>query len=274
MTASSSPPARPYSRVTTGVIAVLAGLIVGLWLFGTPPGLLGKADAIGYAICHRIAERSFHTHDRPLPLCARCTGIYLGVLTGLVFFVQRGRARAGNLPPTRILLTMGLLGTAYAFDGLNSYLSIFKFYTPLYPPHNTLRLFTGLTFGLAMITVVLPVFSTIAWADPKPGAVLRSFKEMGVLYGAAGIIGAAVLIDQPTLRAIFGLISVIGVVIMFAVIGIVMFLITTRRENSVTRWRDLIFPALVGLTFAISVIGVIDLIRYLFTGTWNGFIMG
>jgi uncharacterized membrane protein len=274
MTASSSPLARPYSRITTGVAAILAGLIVGLWLFGTPPGVLGKADAIGYAICHRIAERSFHTHDRPLSLCARCTGIYLGVITGLVFFVWRGRARAGGLPPTKILLTIGLLGAVYAFDGLNSYLSVFEFYTPLYPPHNTLRLFTGLTFGLAMITVVLPVFNAIAWADPEPGAVLRSFKEMGVLYGIAGLIGAAVLIDQPTLRAIFSLISVIGVVIMFGVIGIVMFLIATRRESSVTRWRDLIFPALVGLTFAIGAIGVIDLVRYLFTGTWNGFIMG
>jgi hypothetical protein len=43
------------------------------------------------------------------------------------------------------------------------------------------------------------------------------------------------------------------------------------RENSVTRWRDLAFPALAGLTFAISVIGVIDFARYLVTGTWSGF---
>jgi hypothetical protein len=125
-----------------------------------------------------------------------------------------------------------------------------------------------------MITVVLPVFNTIAWADPEPDAVLRSFKEMSVLYGLAGLVGAGVLIDQPTLRVFLGLISVIGVVIMFSVIGIVSFLIVTRRENSVTRWRDLIFPALIGFTFAISVIGVIDLVRYLFTGTWGGFIIG
>jgi uncharacterized membrane protein len=274
MTASASPLARPYSRITAGLIAVLGGLIIGLWLFGTPPGLLGKADAIGYAVCHRIEARSFHTHDRPLPLCARCTGIYLGVVSGLVFYVRRGRARVSGLPPTKILLTMGLLGAAYAFDGLNSYLSLFEFYQPLYQPHNTLRLITGLTFGLAMISIVLPVFNSIAWANPAPGAALRSFKEMGALYGMTGVIGAAVLIDQPTLRAAFGLISAAGVLFMFVVIGMVVFLIGARRENGITRWRDLIVPALAGLVFAISVIGAIDFVRYLFTGTWDGFIIG
>jgi hypothetical protein len=95
MTASLSPTAR---RVVFGSAAILAGLIIGLWLLGTPPGILGKADAIGYAVCHRIAERSFHTHDRPLPLCARCTGMYLGVIAGLAYFAEATRAG----PPAKI----------------------------------------------------------------------------------------------------------------------------------------------------------------------------
>ncbi len=185
MTTSTSSLARPYSRLTVGTVALLAGVIIGVWLLGTPSGLLGKADAVGYAICHRIDVRSFHTHDRPLPLCARCTGIYLGVITGLAFLVQRGRGRSSGLPPTNLLLVMALSGAALAFDGLNSYLSLFAFYRPLYQPHNTLRLITGMGFGLAMISVVLPVFNSIAWADPDPAPALRSFKEMGVIYGIA-----------------------------------------------------------------------------------------
>ncbi len=64
-------------------IVCLAVLI--LWLAETPAGLLGKADAVGYAVCHRISVRSFFLDDRPLPLCARCTGMYLGAMAGLLY---------------------------------------------------------------------------------------------------------------------------------------------------------------------------------------------
>ena len=43
------------------ILLVLAAvIIVTVWLAKTPDGLLGKADAIGYAVCHRIDARSFH----------------------------------------------------------------------------------------------------------------------------------------------------------------------------------------------------------------------
>jgi uncharacterized membrane protein len=274
MTSSTSSPTRPYSRLMVGVVVLLGGVILSMWLLDTPPGLLGKADAVGYAICHRIDARSFHTHDRQLPLCARCTGIYLGVLNGLTFFSARGRGRASGLPPVKLLLVMALGGAAFAFDGLNSYLSLFAFYRPLYQPHNTLRLFTGMAFGLGMIAVVLPVFNSIAWADPDPAPVLRSFKELGALYGIGAGVCAAVLIDQPTLRAVLGVISAAGVVFMFGVIGTVMFLIGSRHENAITRWRDLLLPVLAGMIFTFTVIGAIDAVRYWFTGTWGGFIIG
>jgi uncharacterized membrane protein len=274
MTTSTSSLARPYSRLTVGAVALLAGVILGVWLLGTPPGLLGKADAVGYAICHRMDVRSFHTHNRQLPLCARCTGIYLGVLTGLTFMAGRGRTRSSGLPPVNLLLVMALSGAAFAFDGLNSYLSLFAFYHPLYQPHNTLRLITGMGFGLAMIAVVFPVFNSIAWADPDPAPALRSLKELGVLYGIGAGVCAAVLIDQPTLRAVLGVISAAGVVLMFGVIGTVTFLIGTRHENAITRWRDLLLPMLAGMVFTFTIIGAIDAVRYWFTGTWGGFIIG
>jgi uncharacterized membrane protein len=262
---------RSYSRALMAFVALAGGLAFGLWLLGTPPGILGKADAIGYAVCHRIAERSFHTYGRALPLCARCAGTYLGALVGLLLVAGRGRARAGRLPGVRVLAVMVALGVVYAFDGLNSYLSLFEFYTPLYPPHNTLRLLTGATFGLALILVALPAFNTIAWRDPLPEAPARNLRELAALYGAAGLGCVAMLIDLPALRAVLGVLGAVGVVFMFVLIGCAAFLIVAGRENSVTRWRDLAFPALAGLTFAISVIGVIDFARYLVTGTWSGF---
>jgi uncharacterized membrane protein len=260
-----------YSRITAWIIAVLGGLIVGVWLFSTPPGLLGKADAIGYAVCHRIAARSFQVHDRPLPLCARCTGTYLGVITGLLAFAAQGRLRAGRLPRIRILALLAVGVVAYGLDGLNSYLSLFEAYTPIYQPTNTLRLITGYAFGLAMITVVAPVFNAIVWRVPQPAAPLRSVKELAALVAVSALVIAAVLIQVPALLIAFGLISAAGVLVMFGVVGSALFLTVTGHENSATRWADLVIPVLAGLVFAVSVIGAIDAVRYLFTGTWNGF---
>ena len=252
-------------------MAVLGGVVAGVWLFATPPGLLGKADAIGYAVCHRIAARSFHVHDRPLPLCARCTGTYLGVITGLLSCAVHGRLRAGRLPGIRILALLLVGVVAYGIDGLNSYLSLFEAYTPVYRPTNTLRLITGYAFGLAMITVVLPVFNAIAWRDPQPAAPLHRVKELAALYAISALVIAAVLTRSPALLLAFGLISAAGVLVMFGIVGSALFLTLTGRENSAARWRDLVVPALAGLVFAVSVIGAIDAVRYLLTGTWNGF---
>jgi uncharacterized membrane protein len=265
------PASRPYARLILWPVALIGSVIVALWLLGTPPGLLGKADAVGYAICHRIAARSFHAHDRQLPLCARCTGIYLGVMLDLVVFAARGRLRASRLPAIKVLLVFLALLGIYGMDGLNSYLSLFDAYRPIYHPNNTLRLLTGMSFGLGMMAVVLPVFNSMIWQTPQPESPLRDLKELAVLLGIAALVAGAVLIQVPALLLAAGLISAAGVVLMFGVVGSTMFLMVVRRENTVTRWRELVVPVLVGLVFAITVVGGIDLVRHVFTGTWDGF---
>ncbi len=263
-----------YSRRTRWAITALAGAIFVLWWWGTPDGLLAKTDAIGYAVCHRIPARSFFAYGRQLPLCARCTGMYVGVLSGLAMFIMRGRARASRLPPTPILAALVLLGATYAADGLNSYLSLFDFYTPLYPPHNTLRLLTGTLFGLGMIAVVWPVFNALAWSAPAPYAPIRSARELGALYTLAALVDVLILAQWDAVLRGVGILTAGGVVLMFTLIGTVLFLAFTRRENALHTWRDLLIPVLAGLAFAFAVIGSIDFLRYQLTGTWGGFPLG
>ncbi len=265
------PAARPYARRTIRALGLLGGMILALWLVGTPSGILGKADAVGYAICHQIAERSFHAHDHQLPLCARCTGIYLGVFSGLLYFIGRGRARADKLPSFKFLLVMGGFVALYGFDGLNSYLSMFEFYTPVYQPHNTLRLFTGLVAGAAMITIVLPVFNATVWRAPPPGAPLMGWRDLVALLGAVALAGLLVLARAPIVLWIVGVISALGVGLMFVIIGAALFVSFTRRENTARRWRDLAISVLAGLLVALAIIGGIDAVRFALTGTWDGF---
>src|SRR5512136_454127 len=94
-----------------------AGLILLIWWVETPPGILGKADAVGYAVCHRIDLRSFHIHGRQMPLCARCTGMYLGAMLGLVYQSVTARRRTG-LPSWKVMIPLGLLVAAFGIDGI------------------------------------------------------------------------------------------------------------------------------------------------------------
>lgn len=264
---------KPYARTTIWLVLGLAVLIIGLWLLGTPSGVHGKADAVGYAICHRIPSRSFEVNGRPLPLCARCTGIYLGVMTGLTVYAASGRLRNSRLPQIRILAVLMLSAVAIGIDGVNSYLSLFEAYHPVYHPNNTLRLITGVYAGLAMITFVLPVFNAAAWRSPQDEPPLRNLKELAALILIGMLVTVVVLLELPALLLFFGLVSAVGVVLMFGIVGSVLFMMITRRDSTLIHWRDLIMPALAGLVFAIIVIGGIDLLRYTFTGTWEGFTM-
>jgi uncharacterized membrane protein len=48
---------------------------------------------IGDYICHQNPQRSFSWYGTPFPLCARCTGIYLGLFLALLFAYWRYRRK-------------------------------------------------------------------------------------------------------------------------------------------------------------------------------------
>jgi uncharacterized membrane protein len=140
----------PKSQIAVrGLVFLTAGLLLLGWLLNTPAGLLGKADAVGYAVCHRLEFRSFHIGDRAVALCARCSGMYLGAVLGLVYQLVLGRRRT-KLPPKSILVVLGLFFTAFALDGSNSLIQLIRGDGLLYQTTNTIRLITGTGMGLVI----------------------------------------------------------------------------------------------------------------------------
>ncbi|HEX2978655.1 MAG TPA: DUF2085 domain-containing protein, partial [Anaerolineaceae bacterium] len=149
-------------RLGKWALVILAGVLWVSWLLNTPQGIFGKADAIGYAVCHRIDARSFHIGTRQLPLCARCSGMYLGAVVGILYQFYAGRRR-GGLPSKWMMAFFALLAAAFAVDGLNSYAHFFPRLPSLYQPNNILRLFTGSGMGLAISAFLFPVFNQTLW---------------------------------------------------------------------------------------------------------------
>lgn len=251
------------------LLAILVAALLIFWLSHTPPGLLGKADAVGYAVCHRIDLRSFHLGERPLPLCARCSGMYLGALGGALYQLRKGKR--GGLPPLKFALPLGLLGLAFAVDGINSYLHFFPGVAGLYPPGNTLRLVTGTGLGLLVSAVLLPAFHQTAWAEWDERPALDSWRALGgLLLVGAGIV-LLVLSDNPLLLYPLALLSAAAAPAILTLCYGLLVMILFRGDNQARSARDLWLPLVSGFAVALLQIALIDWLRFNFTGTWNGF---
>lgn len=252
------------------MIGAFAAIILLAWLFNTPSGLLGKANAIGYAVCHQIDLRSFHLGVRSLPLCARCSGMYLGAMLTFVFFLARGRGRAGQMPSKPLVGILAFFFLAWAIDGTNSYLHFFPGVKGLYEPSNTLRLITGSLVGIVMTTVVYAGFNQTVWREWKREPALRSLGDLGRLLVLMAILIGIVLSENPLILYPLALTSAFGVVLLLASIYTMIGLLVTRQENRVESWKGLITPGLAGLTVAFAQIGLADIVRHWLTGTWGG----
>jgi uncharacterized membrane protein len=265
-----------FSRRAHLIAIGAAALVFALWLLGTPHGALGKAAAIGYAICHQIAERTFPIDleaELLMPLCARCTGIYLGVLLSYSLLIARGRLRSYRFPPLPIvLILLGFIG-ALGVDGINSYLTFFPDYQPLYPPTNPLRLLTGLLTGIAVAHLVVPFFNSTLWAQPQPTRSLDGARDLLAVCSLAGIVALLVLSGRPLILWILGVLSSLSVVALLSAIGAALFVSVLRREQQAQTWRDVIVPFAAGFTLAVLQLSAITIVRFALTGTWSGFVI-
>ena len=88
---------------------------------------------VGVAFCHRRKDRSIKMSNYTFPLCARCTGLWLGFAVGLLF-----RVAGLHTPPMfSVALMLPLI-----IDGLAQFVGYRE-------SNNQLRILTGVLFGIA-----------------------------------------------------------------------------------------------------------------------------
>jgi uncharacterized membrane protein len=88
-----------------------------------------------YSGCHQLDERSFHFGFRKYPLCARCTGVFCGIILGPILVLFQ--------PPLAAIL---ILPIPLIIDGA---LQIWTHYEST----NSKRLITGIAFGASILNL-------------------------------------------------------------------------------------------------------------------------
>lgn len=277
----ADPEPKRIAAVSKYLIIVAALLVFAGWFLNTPPGLLGKADAIGYAVCHRIGERSFHIGSYQLPLCARCSGMYLGAVTGLVFQSITGWKRS-KIPHWGILAVLAVFFIAFGIDGSNSYLYLLKQVSPgifpkipnIYIPNNTLRLLTGSGMGLDIAIMLFPAFNQTIWVDGGNEPAIKGWRTFGLLLGIQLIFDLLVLSGSPVVLYPLAIISVLGVWVLLTMVYGMLWVMIMGQDNRYSRIGQLWLPMLAGLTVAMIQTAGIDLLRFWLTHTWGAIPLG
>lgn len=255
-------------------LLIFVGGILLTWLLSTPPGLLGKSDAVAYAVCHRIGSHSYFFGERPLSLCARCSGQYLGFLWGFSLQLILGKKRAG-FPSKWVIAGFVLAVLLYGLDGINSLLTLYPRLSEwsLYPPSNQLRLFSGLGMGLVISGIYYPLMSQTIWKDYLAEQSLGGIRDWLLWIGGGIGIGLLVLSGNPLILYPLILLSTGGLLTLLTMLYTVIWVLLWKRENTFGSWEELGWWIIAGFGTAMVQIALTAAIRFALTGTWSGFLL-
>lgn len=99
----------------------------------------GPLKIYSVPLCHSLPDRTIYFRNRPLPLCARCTGTFLGVFTLPIFHLE-------IITPSLIVIL--LLSLPAILDGITQLIGWRE-------SNNQLRLITGFLLGMSAACLIV-----------------------------------------------------------------------------------------------------------------------
>jgi uncharacterized membrane protein len=220
--------------------------------------LISLAHWFGSAVCDQLPTHSYHFGGVVLPLCARCTGLYLGALLTIGFHAWR-HPRASGLPRVWMLVALVLFFFAWAGDGVNSFLAAFPNLPHLYPPSNLLRLITGTLMGLTTGSFIYVMFNALVWRPINPAPILATNREFFALLGLGALLVAVVQTEwAPLLIPLTGS-SLAAILILHLALTSAL---AANLTGTVSTWREARKALLIGLLVALFYLDVFALARW------------
>ncbi len=194
------------------------------------------ARYLGSAVCAQIPSHSYDAWGRPLPLCARCTGLHWGTFFAVLYVAVRGRWRRVQWPGGRVWTALALFIGAWALDGVNSWAAEWGL-VHLYAPVNALRLLTGVLFGVVWGVLFWPMWASVFLDYREFAPLLERGREVVVFllagFGLVGVMG----VGGDRVRYAVGMMSVVHLVLaMGGVFGVGLCAFPLFRRVRMSLW--------------------------------------
>lgn len=214
---------------------------------------------IGFAICHQLPDRSFFINGEQLPLCSRCTGIYLGIFITLTFyfFTRFIRHKKPSYPPHLII---GVISIIFVL------LLVFNAISPLFniPTNNILRFITGIFFGISIPLFLIPAINYSPKSSHDHERIINT-KEYLILVGVCFLCILAVIAGIDFIMLTIAYLSITGLLLFILLVNtaiIALVLENMKRVKTMPYYYSLLAGSLVtGLElfmFSYLHIGVIE----------------
>lgn len=196
----------------------------------------------GGGFCHQLPARSYFFSGLQMPLCARCSGIYIGfvvpVLLLTVFY--RGRQRRGwfSLEAYIVLAIFVLL---MVFDGLSSYAGFRE-------SNNVLRIISGSAFGVAVGSFSYQLVSDTIFKNAVDEPAYSCKDGSFWLLFLAPIVTIALHFVLGYLSGHLLLFTLAAFLIgAFSYVMLVVVGLFPRYEQAIEGWRDMLVPGFIAL---------------------------
>jgi uncharacterized membrane protein len=135
-------PLAPFAVVQTESVHAWYAFAFGVYAFGS-------------LVCHQLPTRSFHLWSVPLPVCARCTGIYLGAAIAAVVASRRSRQVAsGTFWRSALIIAAMPTAATLGYEWMTAQ-----------PPANWIRASTGVPLGAVVALIVINTCAAAAHRD-------------------------------------------------------------------------------------------------------------
>jgi uncharacterized membrane protein len=212
----------------------------------------------GYGLCHQLPERSFFGGGVQVPVCARDTGIYLGVLISvwLISVLHRG-SRPRGLPTRAGWVAIALMVGTMALDGVTEYAG-------LRGTTNELRLITGLLAGFAIGALLTPMINDELWRRGSSERVLDTPWRLAWWLAAVPVSYALVYWAFPLLGVVYPVLVGVAIVATLTAVNLVIVCMLPPLERRGDTWLA-VWPALAaGVALAFAEIWLSALLRTAF----------
>jgi uncharacterized membrane protein len=168
----------------------------------------------GGAICHQLDERSLYISGEPLSICARDTGIYIGIFSTLLYLYLFKRKESITIPSIKTSLFLLLFLVPLLIDGFGSYMHLFE-------SNNLRRLVTGTSFGFALPYFLYPLLSDRS-LEQTSIPVIKHSNDIVIPILLCCVLGGLVYCGVLSFYLVDGMI-ILTIIVWFSLLGSFLF---------------------------------------------------
>ncbi|MBC8388049.1 MAG: DUF2085 domain-containing protein [Actinobacteria bacterium] len=210
---------------------------------------------LGSGICHQKAIVTFEYNKVYMPVCSRCTGIYIGFVFSLLAIILFDRKIKSEIPSIKIFI---LLIFTFLPMGADVALTTFK----IIEANNYVRFITGFLVGWILTLVILPLKNSVMLKK----AVVKSYldnKIKFILWLFVGIIIISLFIfSYKQLFLFWSILSILGLIVFILyIISILFFAISKKFSNSIFTLKRYFLYSIIGFILSIGMLTLLASVR-------------